>query len=92
MSQEPDVYATAPYRKRRRHRPGTVNSAKSALWNAIIRIEEAYRTETDSEKLLRFGHCMLQATAAYARVCEATDLAQRIKRVEKQLAEERGDG
>ena len=77
--------------KARRGKAGSIKSARNALWFAITRVENAFRGETDKDALLRYGHLMLQACAAYAKVCESADLADRVKNVERQIAEERGD-
>jgi hypothetical protein len=78
--------------KARRGKAGSIKSARSALWYAITRVEAAFRGETDKDALIRYGHLMLQACTAYAKVCESADLADRVKYMEQVLAKERADG
>ncbi len=70
---------------------GSIEDARKELWRAIIRVKEILMdTSTDDPTTLKSAHCMQQCVSSYVRLLEATDLEQRIEKLEATLKKPRG--
>jgi hypothetical protein len=79
-----------PPRRLRRMPAGDLARLRSALWQAVARVE-AILLDPDAERgdVLRASHALSQAAAAYQRVLEAGDLLERLELLER-VVHERG--
>ena len=76
---------------RRGKKLGTVEDARRILWKALERAGElADREEQEPGDVLRVLHAVSQAVTAYARVCDISELEQRLTQLE-QLEQERAE-
>lgn len=68
--------------RRRTRGSGTVSDVKRHLWEAITDAERLLRSTTDPKLRLRCTHAIATAGGVYAKVVEASELEQRIQRLE----------
>lgn len=67
---------------------GTLQDARRELWRAIWCARNVLLTSSDKPDIsLRAVHAMQQACSAYAKLIEAGEFEERLRRVESQYSE-----
>lgn len=63
---------------------GDIDKLKIKVWRMVLRAEKMALDENSDDKIaLRSIHACIQAGAVYMKILEATDLEERIKRLEE---------
>jgi hypothetical protein len=84
-----DVTGQAQPRPKMPKRAADLSRVRRTLWWAVRHCEYVLATADSDEKILRTVHALTQASLAYAKLVEVSELSQKIERLEA-LAQENG--
>jgi hypothetical protein len=83
--------AAAPFKNKRRRKPGDLSSLRRSLWAGILTAEELC-DDPDPQVRLRALHALATLAGVYLRTVEASDLEARIVQLEAALHRAKEDG
>ena len=78
--------ATDEFTRRRRRKPGDLNSLRRTLWAGLLEIEDLLASDDPLLKL-RAAHALATLAGSYMKCIELHDIAGRIERLESTLGD-----
>jgi hypothetical protein len=85
-----DATPQAKSRPKMPRKAGDIARLRRAMWWSVRHCEHLLATADSDEKILRTVHALTQASLAYAKLVEVSELSEKVRHLEAMLAPRNG--